>query len=269
MSPRSVTKTNGTISREGFCKACGKALPASTRRRVFCNDSCRQTAYRHTTGKSAKAGTLRVKTEIPTFAKLGRPKTAADREWFIHEVRLLRQALAARCYGGVIEVYHHKFGRGVLDLFRPFNSYLSLRLDRGPLYALSGYPSPELVWSQARCQFNKPKLWHMLDWREVWLLGWHDKGNMPANLKWVHTDSNRRVRRSRFVRLGNLDVGWDQQNGCYVLFSNPSVGRGGNFDLNAVANELTEETGKHHDDQTPIRLDTANLPDAKRRSGRE
>jgi len=78
--PGFVTNPGGTINRGGFCKRCGKELPSAKgtgRPRQYCDDTCRQAGHRSKTGKSARAGTQRVKSEIPINARRGLPKTPA------------------------------------------------------------------------------------------------------------------------------------------------------------------------------------------------
>lgn len=265
----SVTKTAGTISRG--CLHCGKGFqPGATLRKRFCDDTCRQANYRGRTGKSAYAGTVRAKTAIPERAKSGFPKALDDREWLAHESRLLLAAFRARCVGGVIEVYHHKHGRGVLDLLRPFNDCTVNHA--GNLWPLSGKPKGNWeVWRQARCQFDRPKRWIFLDWKDIYLLEWHVRDGqhrLPKNLRWVHADPTRRVRRSRntliHVDFNRVDVHFDPKKGFVLTRESPELTGGA-----AALSELTEHSGEHHDPKQPqtIRLDDHNSPDRNGDSG--
>lgn len=250
MSSRSVTKTAGPISRG--CLHCGKGFqPGATLRKRFCDGTCRQAYYRNRTGKSAYAGTVRAKTPIPERAKSGFPKSLDDREWLRHESKLLQTAFRAGCVGGVIEVYHPRYKRGVLDLWRPFND---CRVNRaGNLWPLSGQKGNWEVWNKARCFFNRPKQWLSLDWKEIYLLGWHVRDSqhrLPKGTRWIHADASKRVRRSRntliHVDFNKVDVHFDRKKGFVLTRESPELSGGA-----AALSALTEHSGEHNDPKQP------------------
>jgi hypothetical protein len=145
---RSVTKTSGSIVREGlYCQSCGKPAPSgATRRWKFCNDTCRQAAHRR--GKKSFK-----KPPTPT----SRVKQPSDYE---HDLMLIT---LASWETGIIEVWNPKHGRGVLDLFRHLNDG---NFQMG-----------------ARCLFHGQR-WRFIPWSQVWLLAYHR--SLPDHLRWIH-----------------------------------------------------------------------------------
>jgi hypothetical protein len=261
-----VTNSSVTIIERVHCQHCGKPAPLkATKRFRFCNDTCRQAAYRDRTGKSAYAGTVRAKTPVPVKAELGLPKD--DPEWNQHELELLRKAFRNACVGGVIEVYHHKYGRGVLDLWRPWYDcqrfpYWFPRENRGfaRLYGLDPQYPNMAVWDQPRCQFQKNKAWRYLEWRDVWLLDWHGRDcncQLPKSLSWIHADRTRRVRRNRMMQINFSAIGVAPNNyGTYDLLWSPP-------DYSATQIALIEQTGGNIDERKPQprHMDNLNPPD--------
>ena len=246
-----MTNPSVTIYEGVHCQHCGKpAPPKATKRFQFCNDTCRQAAYRERTGKSAYAGTIRAKTPVPVKAEKGLPKD--DPEWNRHELDLLRIAFRNHCRGGVIEVYHHNYGRGVLDVYRPFHDCKSFPSwfpveNRGfaRLYGLDPQFPNMAVWDRPRCQFQSKKAWHFLEWRDVWLLDWHGldcRCKLPSTLGWIHKDPTRRIRRSRMVHVNFSKVGvsYDSRYGSMVLTWQPP-------DPTTVQQVLNESTGGNND----------------------
>jgi hypothetical protein len=259
LSGRSVTKTHVAMVEGGrFCPACGKPAPAdATKRWKYCNDTCRQAAYRTKTGKSAYAGIVKIKTPVPFRAGKGLPK---EREDWYREIPILETAIGNHCVGGVVEVYHAKYGRGVLDLFRPLND----RVQGNPYPVGNGSPITinKAVWKRPRCLFSKPKLWRYLDWQFVYLLKWHPHGcgcPLPKNLRWIHADSNRRIRKTRTIHLDfrNVLLSFDENRQTYVLTKEPAA--------NIQRDTLIELTGGNtqHDEKEPkqINLDRFDNPD--------
>lgn len=246
----SVTKTAGTIY-EGCCEYCGKPLPDSTSRRQFCNDTCRQAKHRSKTGKSARAGTLRLKAEIPPFARKGQPKTAAPKVWLIREVNTV---IAAVRQSGVIECYHHTYGRGVIDLHRMISQITSQPSPAELREALHGHyrgwdvicEIPHGVW---RCLFSRRKKWLNLPASEVYLLKFHPL-QPPSHLEWIHKEDRVRVRirRSREIHLDFNKIGVVAKgDGTYLLFRELPENTN-------ILSELTEDSGKHHDGNPKIQI---------------
>lgn len=243
---RSVTKTSVAIIEGGFCQHCGLPAPdKATKRFRFCNDTCRQAAYRARTGKSATAGTVRLKSPIPLPAERGDCKYFVP-GWVEREMALIKAAFANQCKG-VIEVYSREHGRGVLDLFRPWidsqNVAGTVHTPRqlfGGFWKLFSTPHPNSrVWETARCRF-KDKHWYYLSWKDVWLLEYHPQ--LPSALKWIHSDPTRRIRRSRFVHVNfsQHGVSYDSRYGTMVLTWQPP-------DPTMVQQVLNESTGGNND----------------------
>lgn len=260
-----MTKTSVTIIEGGFCQNCGKsAPPKATKRFKFCSDTCRQAAYRHRTGKSAHAGTIRLKAPIPLPAERG------DCKYFVpgfveREMTLIKAAFENQCRG-VIEVYHRKYGRGVLDLLRPWSDSQNVpgttstpRQLYGGFWRLFASPYPNSrVWDTPRCRF-KNKHWYYLTWRDIWLLEYHKE--LPGSLKWIHADPTRRVRKNRTVHIDFNVVGveWDSGKECFRLVRQerePSI-------VQHVMDDLTERDGRQHDDVSAqeIKLDDSDSSD--------
>lgn len=241
-----MTKTSVTISEGIHCQHCGKpALPKATKRFKFCNDTCRQAAYRARTGKSAKAGTFSLKSPIPLPAERGDCKYFVP-GWVEREMRLIKAAFANQCRG-VIEVYHRQHGRGVLDLFRPWvdsnfvpGTVSTARELYGPSHKLYAEPFPnKRVWDTPRCRF-KDRSWQYLSWKDVWLLDYHPQ--LPSTLKWIHADPTRRIRRSRTVHVNFnvMGVELDHTTGSYVLIRDLP-------EQSIVQQVMTEQTGGNND----------------------
>ena len=260
-----VTNSVGRISRgvllKPFCQHCGKELKAAVRGRPkrFCNDTCRQAGYRDNTGKSSYAGTVRVKTAVPERARLGLPVDPEDKERMELHSLILQVAFKNKCWWPLIEVYHHKYGRGVLDLMSPWVDMHNL-----PYGASEGFRKlygqwPNIrVWDRPRCRFRKGWV-YLDDWKYLYILAAYR--STPPELAWINPKDRIRVRRSREIHV-NLNVHRVVYNPMYGTMELTWQPR----DLSPAQQALTESTGGNIDavDPKPYhpRLDDFDSADA-------
>jgi hypothetical protein len=173
---RSVTKSGGPTLEGGYCQSCGKTLGKVTKRRKFCDDTCRQAGHR-----KSVAGTKPRKPTSPI------PDPVENH---------FNQIIAA-LNSGMVEVWHHRHGRGVLNVLDPYWDALS-DVRRDSKFRI-------MRFDKARCRFRETR-WIDLPWNEVHILAHHE--NRPKHLGWFPTRNWHRrggVRKNR-VRHIHMDA---------------------------------------------------------------
>jgi hypothetical protein len=189
----SVTKREGSICRRAC--PCGRPLPAGARSsRRYCSDGCRVEANRRKTGRHKKPAPPLRKTKLPVDYE-------KDLLYLTHH----------DWYGGIVEIWHHRFGRGVLDLSRYFADSSDGRAAR--------CATIHVFFNRKRSIGRNVKHTEYLPWAEVFCTHWWQE--LPKHLLWV-TKQDLREREQRLVQLfdsdRNSDLGadsakWDRDGG--------------------------------------------------------
>jgi hypothetical protein len=168
--PDSVTEVMVPNSREGFCQSCGKPLSAERGTRRFWGDTCRQRAHRLKKVPSKQPIPVNLKARFEARFDLG----------------LIFQSL--KHPAGVVELWHPKYGRGVLGMVR-----------------IIGVDGEYVSMSRLRCLFRNPsgrQHWELVPMRELWTLAFHRE--IPKHLRWVHPKF-RASRQKKIVQLFDSD----------------------------------------------------------------